>query len=401
MRAHRPSGNAPKVRYSAGLDGLRGLAVIMIVLYHDNQPLAKGGFLAVDLFFVISGFLITSLLLAEHGRNGQISLREFWARRLRRLLPAVLVLLVALCVWVAAWADPVARENFRGDAVSALTYLSNWRFISEGVSYFDQFSAPSPIRHLWSLAIEEQFYLLWPILAAGLLTWRRAGRKALCTLALVGAAASALAMAIRFDPYSPSRVYFGTDTHAFGLLLGAAAAFLPTKVREFVWLRRLALVATAGLALMMVFLHDTAAFTYQGGILLASIMAVPVVLATTNDAGTLRAFAWRPLVAVGSVSYGLYLWHWPVWTIFGEARVGADGVTLFAIRVSLMVAATLTSYWLIEQPIRKATELRGWQLVSLATPAIGTAVAAIIAVTTGPQVFTKAAEAARPDAKPR
>ncbi|MBX5464626.1 MAG: acyltransferase, partial [Clostridia bacterium] len=212
-------------RYIPGLDGLRALAVIAVVAYHLGLPQAAGGLLGVDVFFVISGYLITDQLVAEYRRSGRIHLGQFWLRRARRLLPALYFMLLAVAAWLALF-DPARLASLRGDLLAAFLYVSNWWFIFHKVSYFARFGPPSPLGHLWSLAVEEQFYLLWPLLLlAGLRLFRRP-RRLLPPVLLLGAL-SALAMALLFQPGGdPTRVYDGTDTRAFALLLGAALALL-------------------------------------------------------------------------------------------------------------------------------------------------------------------------------
>ena len=207
----------------AALDGLRGLAVLAVLLFHAGY--LEGGFLGVDLFFVLSGYLITGLLLHEWGGRGSIGLGRFWSSRARRLLPALF--LAALVVVIGSWlfAAPGTLATLRGDLAGTVTYTANWRFILQGTSYWTHLGPASPLQHVWSLAIEEQFYLLWPLVVVGLLRYRRSPRAVL-VLAVLLAAASTIAMALTASPGDESRAYFGTDTHAAPILLGAALAAL-------------------------------------------------------------------------------------------------------------------------------------------------------------------------------
>ena len=229
-KGQRVAPRTPEVRlaYSPGLDGLRALAVIAVLLYHADLPFLPGGFLGVEVFFVISGYLITALLLAEWRKEGRISLKDFWLRRARRLLPALYVLLVATLAYSVVFL-PGEVAGLRADAVAAVGYVTNWFLILGQESYFEAVGRPSLLQHLWSLAVEEQFYLIWPIVMAvglGVGTTYRRQRVALA-VALAGAAVSAVAMALLYTPgVDPSRVYYGTDTRATGLLCGAALAFL-------------------------------------------------------------------------------------------------------------------------------------------------------------------------------
>src|ERR671916_2581975 len=220
----------PEVRlsYSPGLDGLRALAVIAVLLYHAELPFIPGGFLGVEVFFVISGYLITALLLAEWQKRGRIDLKTFWIRRARRLLPALYVLLV-VCLAYAVVFLPGEVAGLRGDVVAAFGYVTNWYLIFGQESYFEAVGRPSLLKHLWSLAVEGQFYLIWPpVLAFGLaIGATRPRRRRTLILGLAGAVASAVAMALLYQPgVDPSRIYFGTDTRANGLLCGAALGFM-------------------------------------------------------------------------------------------------------------------------------------------------------------------------------
>src|SRR5215212_6034363 len=230
LRSARRRSDTPEVRlsYSPGLDGLRAIAVMAVLLYHADLSWIPGGFLGVEVFFVISGYLISALLLAEWHQKGTINLKDFWLRRARRLLPALYVLLVVTMTFAVVFL-PGEVAGLRADVIAALGYVTNWFLIFGKESYFESVGRPSVLQHLWSLAVEEQFYLIWPIvLAVGLglgTVWRR--KRLVLTVAVVGAAASAVTMALMYTPgVDPSRIYFGTDTRATGLLCGAALAFL-------------------------------------------------------------------------------------------------------------------------------------------------------------------------------
>jgi len=223
--------DAPSIPYQPGLDGLRAVAVGAVLLFHGGVTWMRGGFLGVDIFFVLSGYLITTLLLVEWGRTRHIRLLAFWARRARRLLPALALLLVGVVLFGLLVAAPETLDRLRDDALSSIGYVANWRFIASGQSYFDQFVEASPLRHSWSLAIEEQFYLLWPLVLLVLLRWRPR-LSSLARLFAAGAIASALLMAVLVDPEGdPSRVYYGTDTRAQALLVGATLAAIMLRLR--------------------------------------------------------------------------------------------------------------------------------------------------------------------------
>ncbi|MHB1629149.1 MAG: acyltransferase family protein, partial [Bacilli bacterium] len=307
-------------RYMAGLDGLRALAVFAVIAYHLNLAWAPGGLLGVDVFFVLSGYLITDLLVAQWERSGRLELKDFWRRRARRLLPALLVMLVVVVAWITIF-ERAQLPPLRGDVVAAMLFVSNWWYTFHHVSYFARFGPPSPLGHLWSLAVEEQFYLLWPLaLALGLRGVPR--RRRLVWLTLASALASALAMALIYQPgVDPSRVYYGTDTRAFALLIGAALALVwpSRKLSATVSSRaRLALDLTGGVGLLVVFFmiwrtNQYEVFLYRGGMVLLSVAAAAVVATLAHPASRLsRALGWKPLKWLGVRSYGIYLWHYPV-----------------------------------------------------------------------------------------
>jgi peptidoglycan/LPS O-acetylase OafA/YrhL len=382
-----------------GLDGLRALAVLAVVAYHLGFGGARGGFLGVDIFFVLSGFLITTLLLEEHHETGRISLGAFWARRARRLLPALFVMVAVVCVFplvAARLGHPAAAAGvdlgaLRASAIATLAYVANWHAIVAGNSYFAQFSAPSALAHTWSLAIEEQFYVVWPLLTLGLVRLgalgHRRGGVALCA-ALAGA--SSLAMAVLYDPASSAsinRVYYGTDTRLFDLAVGAATGWLlvgrPVRPGELRWLRPAGLAALAAVLVALVGSGDAAgvprSVMFRGGFLVVALLVALVLAALRDVEGPLhRLLALRPLRAVGRVSYGLYLWHWPIIVYVTPAVTGLGGHRLLAVRVALMAGATVASYVLVEQPIRQRRLARTARRVVLAAGVVGTLVAVVL-----------------------
>ncbi|MQL51320.1 acyltransferase family protein [Desulfofundulus thermobenzoicus] len=359
-------------RYMAGLDGLRALAVLAVIAYHLNLRFAPGGFLGVGVFFVLSGYLITDLLVAEWQGSGQINLKNFWLRRARRLLPALMIMLVVLVSWITLF-DPARLTAVRGDVLAAMLYVSNWWLIFHQVSYFDRFGPPSPLGHLWSLAVEEQFYLLWPLLLwCGLRHIPRRGP--LVGLTLAGAAASALAMAVIYQPGSdPSRVYYGTDTRAFALLIGAALALvwpsrkLSGKVSPRVRLG-IDLAGSIGLLTVLLMIWQTNQydiFLYRGGLLLLSAATAVLVAALAHPASRLgKALGWQPLRWLGVRSYGIYLWHYPV-IVLTSPVVDTGGVNL--VRAGLQVAACIAlaalSWRYVEEPIRRSGLQKLWKQV--------------------------------------
>jgi peptidoglycan/LPS O-acetylase OafA/YrhL len=366
------------------LDGLRAFAVLTVMGYHAGVSWLPGGLLGVDVFFVLSGFLITSLLLTERRNNGRISLARFWGRRARRLLPAVAFLLLSMIAW-AQWVSPAtSRASLRGDALSTLGYVANWRFIISGQGYFDHFAPQSPLLHTWSVAVEEQFYLIWPLLLV--LVLRRRGRRSrsgaegggtttrgrVFLLALVGATASGVLMAmLSLQGANPNRLYYGTDTRALPLLLGCTlAALRPPEGFDEVLARlrtlrsqqlgrlliQLAGVAgAAGLVLCWLRTQDRSTWLYRGGFAVVAIAAVGVLISCADaPRGPLaRLLSLRPLRYIGAISYGLYLYHWPLFQLLTHKRTGLSGAALLGVRFAATFAIAVVSYHLVEQPIRR------------------------------------------------
>jgi peptidoglycan/LPS O-acetylase OafA/YrhL len=407
----------------AGLDGLRGVAVLAVMAFHAGVTWVRGGLLGVDVFFVLSGFLVTSLLVAEHAGSGTIRLRRFWARRARRLLPALFVLLVAVCVysrWVSTGLPP---RQLRGDTLSTLAYIANWHYIASGQNYFVHFGAPSPLLHTWSLAVEEQFYWVWPLVA--LLVLGRFGRGALGWVAGCFAALSAgLCAALYLGGSSANRLYYGTDTRAQAVMVGAALALLvpmaapgraghpPDRIRaeavrrsRRVWASAgprwaLRITGWAGAAILAVCLHSvqgTGAFLYEGGFLLvalATAMVVVVAVRVPRDALSV-ALSWAPLRYTGRISYGLYLYHWPLFLLLNQSRTGLHGSALLGLRFGATFAVAELSARFIELPIRTGSFFAGhparlfrrWRrlLVPVAVPCLVVLlIVTVLAVTTTP-----------------
>ena len=409
MTSDSPTG--VRGRHLPALDGVRALAIAGVVAYHLGAGWARGGYLGVDLFFVLSGFLITSLLFEEQLATRRIALGQFWLRRARRLLPGLLLLLLALALAAATGALVAGTDmaGLRGDALSTLAYVANWHQLLAGQSYFAQFTSPSPLQHTWSLAIEEQFYLLWP-LALVALSWRslRAGRSArapMLTLALGGALASATWMGwLAAHGASLDRLYYGTDTRAFELLAGAALALWrsgrlqPDGAPRRAW----HLGAVAGLALTGV-LWATAGgpagpprVMFEGGMALAVVCAVVLVDGACDSASPLaRLLSVSPLRALGRISYSLYLWHWPIITEMTSTRLGFGGAGLVLVRLATMTTLSTASYVFVERPLR-AWRAVNWHRLAravLAPAAMVVTAAATIAATTALPAAQAAASA--------
>ena len=390
---------APATRASArvaGLDGLRAIAVLVVLAFHLTPGFAIGGFLGVDIFFVVSGFIITRLLLVEHVATGHIRLGAFWMRRARRLLPA-LVLLLLVCSTAAALVGGDVLVGITGQLVSSLTFSSNWYFIVTGSDYFAG-TAPELFRNLWSLAVEEQFYLLWPlVLLLVVLRMPRAGRVSLLAAAAV---ASGAAMALLLIPGSPTSVYYGTGTHAFGLLLGALLAVVsrswPTRALEWRRGARVGLgvagpFALAGLLVLTAVMPGDADGTYRGGLFAVAVLTTVLIASFLVPAsGLARAIDAAPLRWVGERSYGIYLWHWPVFILLAAALpawVSDAGLAwaLGGVAAAITVVAAGLSFRFVETPIRRdgfrATWRRwvgGWRRSRLAAVASTAALVLVV-----------------------
>ena len=350
----KPVANAPHIAYRPGLDGLRALAVAAVFLYHSRIDWLPGGFLGVDLFFVLSGYLITSLLLVEWEARNRIDLRRFWLRRARRLLPALVVVVLGALVLSSIFARQ-DLSNTRGDAVSSLLYYTNWHLVLANHSYFVRMGNPSLLQHLWSLAVEEQFYIVWPLLLVpGLVLL---GRRRLPMLVIAGVAASAALMWILYNPYGdPSRVYYGTDTRAFLLLMGILLALVWPAIerlqRALPLLELLGIAALVGTVLLFRQMQDFNPTLYQGGDLAAAFCFVVLIAAVAHPkTGIGNALGVAPLRWVGERSYGIYLWHWPIIVLLAGVNT-RPGVGIVLAEAAIVLAAATLSYRFVEQPIR-------------------------------------------------
>ncbi len=376
-------GNGGNSARQPALDGLRGLAVAGVLLFHAGFGWAGGGFLGVSIFFTLSGFLITSLLLQERDKTGRIALGHFWSRRARRILPAALVALAGIALYGLTVADAHQAARLPGDGLSALGEVANWRFVLGDQSYASLFSAPSPVQHFWSLAIEEQFYLVFPLLLVGMTLWTRRSRRGLAILVTSLAVGSAVLAALLFSPgHDPSRVYYGTDTRAVELLVGALLAIALTGRRRLEGPRvRVALaaggvVALGALVAAWVVVKQSDDFLYRGGLPLHALLVALVIAAVLVPGPARRALATKPLCALGLISYGVYLYHWPIFLWLSPARTGLDGAALFGERIALTLAVAVASYFWIEQPIRHGRRITGWRPAVVA-PSLAAGVAVL------------------------
>ena len=340
-----------------GLDGLRALAVLGVMAYHEPNLEMAGGFLGVDLFFVLSGFLITGLLLDEHRRSGTVSLRSFWNRRARRLLPALAALLLAVLVVTSLIGDVAQRHDLPGGLLSAVFYVSNWNLIAHHQSYFDQFSSLSPLRHLWSLAIEEQFYVIWPLVVIACLS---RSRKLLIGVTAFAAVTSIGLMVFLLGSGDPSRSYYGTDTRAFSLLIGALGALfawhLRPSGRKTLFAGIFGLVALGGAFL---FIHDSDRWMYRGGFVVFALVALGVIILASGNTVVSKAMSHPVLRKIGFLSYALYLWHWPIRVFITDPRLHLPDTTIghvagIFIRLALTFGMAWLSMELIERWFRRS-----------------------------------------------
>lgn len=346
----------------AGLDGLRALAVVAVLLYHADVGWARGGFVGVDVFFVLSGYLVTTIVVEGFARTGSLRFGRFWSGRLRRLAPAQLALIVAVTVTVAIW-HPSELADLPGQVLAALTGTTNWYLIANEGSYFEQLGRPPVLRHLWSLAVELQFYLVFPPLLV--LALKRVGSRVdrIVVGLLIAVLASTIYLAVLFDPNTdPTRAYFDTFARLAAPLTGAALALVwrPQALRRGPAaqlgprLNVVGGVALAGLVWIMHAAGDRSAVMYRGGFLVTALLSAAVVAAITHPGSVLggrAAFGNPALVAIGVRSYGLYLWHWPVYVLIRpRIDVGWSWGTTFVVRILITVVLTELCYRYIERP---------------------------------------------------
>jgi peptidoglycan/LPS O-acetylase OafA/YrhL len=360
--------------YIPALDGVRALSLAAILVFHSHFTWARGGFLGVSVFFTLSGFLITSLLLSERERTGRISLRSFWVRRARRLAPAVLVLF-AIVAALLAGGLLVGKASVAGDALATAGWSANWRFVFSGQAYGDLFSQPSPFQHMWSLAVEEQFYLLFPgllLLLLGRSERVHRWRAGLVVLGCIGL--STWLCAFLAHPGDVERSYYGTDTRMAEPFVGVLLALLLTRdgaVRVLHRWARVALdVAAVGALVALGYLvHGYSQYSdslFTGGLLLVAVLSAIVLAGVTQPGSWLgRVLGVSPLAFLGKISYGGYVFHWPIYLWLTPERTGLSEWPLLALRVGLTLLVATLSYAIIEEPVRLSKKLQ----VSIALPA--------------------------------
>jgi len=355
-----PSTDAPSTgrMWWPGLDGLRGLALCAMLLYHHDATLVVGGFFSVSLFFTLSGFLITTLLVREHQARGRIDLGAFWVRRIRRLMPVALLGLVLAAVVARSTAREGALPGIAGDIRAALLNVANWRFAFSEVTYADTISAPSPLKHYWSLAVEEQYYLLYPIIAiVALRRSRRAFAVALAGMTVFSVVAQLLVT-------SQNRAYLGTDTRLSELAIGGLAALGWAALRRRPGRSTLdVLGGAAALVLLAVWatvkIDDPRLF--RGILPFHAVLVAVLVVAAIHGSVVPRIAGARPFAWLGARSYGVYVFHFPLYLLLTEQRTGISGVSLLAVRVAAAVALAALVYRAIEQPFRRGVVLPHWQ----------------------------------------
>ena len=373
----RPRG---PLTYVPAFDGLRGVAVAAVLAFHGGFSWAQGGYLGVSTFFTLSGFLITSLIVVERRSTGGVDMRRFWARRMRRLLPASALTLAAVCVW-ALVTDAAWERNLRGDVLGALFQVANWRFLFDDRSYGDLFAAPSPVLHFWSLAIEEQFYWLFPLLTAGVLAASRGSLRAL-GYAIGGLLAASAVLTLALGPARMDAVYYATPVRMGEILAGALLAVVvvargPVRAGGPAARRVAALGVVALVASVWAWaaVEQTAEGLYRGGLLVYAAGSAAIVLAATVPGPVRRLLAWAPLRLLGIISYGVYLAHWPIFLWLDEPRTGWSGVPLFAVRVGVTLVVAVASYTLLERPVRS-----GWRPSRVSMPVLAAGTVAAVAL---------------------
>ncbi len=390
-------GQTFRLRKMPALDGLRGLAIVGVLLYHGGY--LTGGWLGVDLFFVLSGYLITSLIIKEWIKGEKhLSLVAFWGRRARRLLPALIILFLGVMVYALLLASPLDLQTIRFNGIATMFYSANWYLIGSHSDYFQNTLLPSPLQHTWSLAIEEQFYLVWPLLLMLALKFRHALKTAFGVAIGLAMASVATMIILHANGASISRLYYGTDTRASSLLFGSALGIWHVLIKKqhsegksWIALQVVGALSLCGLATAWVTLSGQSGFAYEGGLALCGLGATAVVaLAANPRLGVLgKAMCWPPLRALGIISYGVYLYHWPIFLVLNMELNYKNhiihGLVLFVAEVAITLILAVASYILVEQPIRQRRMFKGLRgLASVSTAAVAI-LAMLLVVTVGAQ----------------
>ena len=357
-----------KSKYLPSIDSLRALAVLAVIIYHVDVNYLPGGFLGVDLFFVLSGYLISSLIIKEYRKTGSLNLYNFYIRRARRLLPAVYFMITVGLVVMVLFNEVLLRKSHL-DAIFGYIYSSNWWYIFHKLDYFDSFGAQSPFKHLWSLAIEEQFYMIFPLLFL-LVNGKKKSKdgtyklnKNFLYVVLGLILVSLIAHILLFDINNISRIYFGTDTRAFSLLVGVVGAILypMERLHAKVTLQQnmvysvVSLVSIATLITVMIYTSEYNTLLYRGGFLLVAILGLIVIISSGKQHTLMsRLLSFKPVVFIGKISYSLYLWHFPVLVLTTPvSEIGNPNIFFVILRIVLTFAVAIVSYVFVETPIRK------------------------------------------------
>ena len=406
MQDDESAASHTRLAYLPALDGVRACAVVAVMMFHGGIPHMDGGFMGVDAFFVLSGFLITSLLVGEWRQTLTIRLGAFWARRARRLLPALLLMLLFVAFFASVIVPRGTYGALRLDALSTLLYVSNWHFILVNSNYFNETAASSPLLHTWSLAVEEQFYVIWPLVVLGVMHFTRSLR-ALFALCCAAAIASAIWMYVLYDGgLNTNRAYLGTDTRSQCLFIGCALAvglvlvtrrsheegrlakgelWRPAGATGTMVCGLIGLVGAFGAVALWVLTTSTSSFPYGGGFFLIGLAVAAVILSAVAAPESIvpRVLSLTPVRYVGRISYGLYIWHWPIFIWLDHARTGASGYGLFALRVLVTFAVSVVSFHLVERPIRMGTFVSQWRAWLAVPVGVGVVLVALLAATTG------------------
>jgi peptidoglycan/LPS O-acetylase OafA/YrhL/lysophospholipase L1-like esterase len=398
----------PPVIKIPALDGVRAIGIILVLLFHGGLSMVGGGFFGVDVFFVLSGFLITALLVAEFRRERTLRLLRFWGHRVRRLLPALLAMLLGVCLYVVLLAPDDTVSQIRGDGIWTMLYANNWHLISQSQGYFAGLASPRPLLHTWSLSIEEQFYVIWPLVVLGILRLTRS-LTALLVVAVAGAVVSAVEMSLLFNGGSGlTRVYYGTDTRAQAVLIGAALAIAlarplrsrgnsdvedgSTHLIRSMKPNRAArgallvggVVALIGIGVISGTTNSETTWVFHGGFALVSVLTALLIasVALLPASPTARLLSLRPIAYIGAISYGLYLWHWPIFVVLSHDRTHLGTLPLLVLRLAVTFGISALSYRFLEMPIRRRA-LRGWKAWTIGPAAVAATASCVLAVTAG------------------
>ena len=396
-----------RLAYLPALDGVRACAVLAVMMFHGGIPHMDGGFMGVDAFFVLSGFLITSLLIGEWRQSLTIKLGAFWARRARRLLPALLLMLLFVAFFASVIVPKGTYGALRLDALSTLLYVSNWHFILVNSNYFNETAASSPLLHTWSLAVEEQFYVIWPLVVLGVLHFTREPAGTVRAVLRRGDRVGDLDVrAVRRRPqHQPGvpghRHALAVPVHRVRARRRARAGLTRGATRRAAWPRGsyggppaapgrlvcgvIGVVGAAGAIALWVLTTSTSSFPYSGGFFLIGLAVAAVILSAVAAPRSIvpRVLSLAPVRYVGRISYGLYIWHWPIFIWLDHSRTGLYGYELFVVRVLVTFAVSVVSFHLIERPIRMGTFVSQWRAWLVVPAGVGAVIVAVVAATTG------------------